>query len=245
MTTYSPTSLTTGTALSSSTLQDNFQDWRTASRQLNKDNFSGITTDKVTSPKISLISDTGIQVYYESGMIDCHNQFSSDLRASAVDGAWTAPAAWSYYDNTTQRNVKTSARPTNGTVDDGPILGSATTVFFSRPTYVIVTANYHIGPQYQDTPIPNPITNNPEVCFCFLQHTQPDGDLEEWPQLYTKHSPWITLDSYLRGHTIRLAGVVEAGWHSFAMIARDQNNNTSYSFVGASTFIVEAYSFQE
>lgn len=245
MSLYTPTSVSTAVALPSATLQANFEEWRTVSRQLDEDNFVDITTDKIASPKISLVSDNGIQVYYESGMIDCHSQFSSDLRASAVEGAWTAPASWSYYDNTTQRNVKTSSRPTNGTIDDGPILGSCSTVFFSRPTYVIVTANYHIGPQYQSNPIVDPIANNPEVCFCFLQHTKPDGDLEEWPDLYTKHSPWITLDSYLRGHTIRLAATVEAGWHSFAMIARDQNNKTAYSFVGASTFIVEAYSFQE
>jgi hypothetical protein len=178
-------------------------------------------------------------------MLDCHSQFSSDMRASAVEGAWTPPAGWSYYEPTTQRNVKASCRPNNGVIDDGPILGSCSTVFFSRPTYVIVTANYHSAPQYQEPPVPDPVTTNPEVCFCFMQHTRTDGVLETWPDLYTKHSPWITLDSYLRGHTIRLAGVVDAGWHTFTMIARDQNNNTAYSFIGASTFIVEAYSFQE
>ena len=85
------------------------------------------------------------------------------------------------------------------------------------------------------------LTNNPDKLLLLLQHKDETGTVGPFEVNINRQQPFVVLDSYLRNHTIRVAGVIEPGWHSFALLARDPDNDFAYSFVGAVQYSIEGW----
>ncbi len=229
-----------GDPLEVADIQAGFEDFRTACRELDDVSLSGITTEKIVVPRILQSTDTGYDAYYESGILIGRSQTSSDLRAPAIEGAWTPAGTWSYYDSNSTRNVPPASRPLNGVIDVGPLPGSSATIYIPRNAIVIVTAKFHLSPQSPES-INNQLTNNPKTMTLSLQHRDTDSTTGNWRTSFIYHQPWVSLDSYLRGHWFRTMDTVDDGWHSWNVLCRDASNFMAYSFVGASTFTIEVF----
>lgn len=238
---YTPTTIATGSALAAADLQGNIADFRSASLQITNAETSGITEDKIVSPRILKSTAEGYEAYFESGFFVSRRQPSAELRAPAYDGVWTPPAGWTYYDVNTVRNVSPASRPLNGVVTRGSIPNTGATIYVQNKSYVVVTINFDLAP-HPVADIADPTANNPDTLLCLIQHRDEAGSTAgNWGYNINRRQPWIVLDSYLRNHTLRVAAVVDPGWHSWSLLVRDPNNDFAYSFVGATTTTIEGY----
>ena len=237
---YNPIALVANTTLDASGLQTNLAGIRSALLLITTNIVSEIPTEKIVSPRIIKSTDTGYEAYYESGFMVTRNQSSSELRAPAFDGVWTPPAAWTFYNSTTQRPIPAANKPLNGVVNRGQVNNAAATIFVERKAYVVATINFNIAPM-PPADVADQLTNNPDKLLLLLQHKDETGTVGPFEVNINRQQPFVVLDSYLRNHTIRVAGVIEPGWHSFALLARDPDNDFAYSFVGAVQYSIEGW----
>lgn len=238
--TYSPRAFTTATPFSATDLQANLKGIRSALLLVTTDVLSDIPTEKIVSPRYVKSTDTGYEAYYESGFLVTRNQSSSELRAPAFDGIWTAPAGWTFFDSTTQRPIPAANKPLNGVASRGQINNAAATIYVERKAYVVATINFNIAPM-PPAAVVDQLANNPDVLILLLQHKDETGAVAPFEVSINRNQPFVVLDSYLRNHTLRIAGVIEPGWHSFALLSRDPDNEFAYSFIGALQFSVEGW----
>lgn len=238
--TYNPTTLTSGTALSATTIQANNKASRSALALITTDVVSDIATTSITSPRVIKSTATGYEAYYESGFVVTRNQPSADLRAPAFEGAWTAPAGWSFYDALTQRPVPSANSPLDGVANRGLINNAAATVFVERKAYVLVTINFNVAPMPPGS-ISDPLANDPDYAILLMQHVDETGAAAPFEVTISRNQPFVVLDNYLRNNTLRVGGVIEPGWHSFGLLQRDPTNDMAYAFVGATQFAIEGW----
>ena len=238
---YTPTTIATGSALPAADLQGNIADFRSAALTITHAEVSGITEDKIVSPRIVKSTAEGYEAYFESGFFVSRRQSAADLRAPAYDGVWTPPAGWTFYDVNTTRNVSPANRPLDGVVTRGSIPNTGATIYVQNQSYVIVTINFDIAPHPVGA-VADQLANNPDTLICLLQHRDETGSTAgSWGFNINRRQPWVVLDSYLRNHTLRVAAVVDPGWHSWSLLVRDPTNLFAYSFVGACTTTIEGY----
>ncbi len=238
--TYSPITFTTGTVLSATDLQNNLKAARSALLLITTDVLSNIPTTAISSPRVIKSTDTGYEAYYESGFLVTRNQAASELRAPAIDGLWTASGTWSFYDSTSQRAVPAANNPINGVANRGDINNAAATIYVERKAYVVATINFNSAPQ-PPAAVSSALLNDPDTTIFLLQHSNESGVVAPFEVSISRHQPYVVLDSYLRNNTLRIAGVIEPGWHSFALLQRDPDNSTAYSFIGALQFSIEGW----
>jgi len=239
--TYTPTSITGSVALPAATLQNNIANFRKETVSITTAAVSGITTDKIVSPRILQSTAEGYEAYFESGFFVSRKQPAADLRAPAYDGVWTAPAGWTFYDVNKTRNVSPASRPIDGVITRGGVPNTGATIYVQHRSYVIVSINFDLAPHPVDG-VPDQTANNPKTLTCLIQHRDETGSTSgNWGYNINRQQPWIVLDSYLRNHTLRVAAVVDPGWHSWNLLVRDLTNEFAYSFVGATTTTIEGY----
>ena len=240
---YTPTLVSSSVALSAATLEGNLADFRTEITTISRTALSGtIATDKICTPRILNSTAEGYEARFESGFIISRKQPSSDLRAPAFDGVWSPPAGWTWYDPNDQRNVDPANRSLNGVVSVGNINNSGASFYVERDAYVIVSMNFSVGPMPVGPSISDPTTNNPSTLLLTVQHRDENGNVGFFGSLnINRRQPFVVLDSYLRNHTLRVGAAVNAGWHSWALLARDPTNLFAYSYIGALTTTVEGF----
>jgi len=247
MPTYTPIVIPNSNVLTSTDLNDNFSDFREILNVegLETSNFSSlaVTTETIAPPRITQATGTGWAVYLESGYIETRSQGSAELRAPAINGAWTPPAGWEYYEPDTTRNINTANRPHNGVIDTGPVPGSSCSITLYRKAWVVITCQYHLAPMHIEA-IPEPADNDAVTVLLDIRYVTNGGTPDFWLDEYVFRQPWVTVDTYLHSNTIRLAHELDPGTYSFFLRLRDPDNDTSYTFVGASHWILEAYNYE-
>jgi len=251
---YTPIAIPNNGALLATDLSDNFSDYREIlNTGLEQSNFPNdvIDAERINSSRLIQATGTGWLVLYESGSIETRNTLAADLRAPASFGAWNPvlapnPGAYSFYDPATSRNINAASRPHNGVIDTGPVCNNSITMYVPRSAYVIITSMHNLGPMTQSgsAAVPNPVGAVPELLTVNLRHRDETGAISDWVANLDYHQPWLTVDRYMRNRTLRLAGVVNPGWHTFFLRAQDPSNTISYTFIGATSFTCEVYYYE-
>jgi len=244
---FTPIVIPSSGVLTAEDLNDNFSEFRTLlnTTGLNSSNFGDevITAEKIAPPRLTQATSTGWSVSYETGYIETRNQPSAELRAPAVADAFPVPAVYSFYDPSTMRSINTAVRAHNGVVDSGPVPGSSCSITLYRKAWVVITCQSHLGPMAIDT-VPDPLATDAVTTLLDIRYVTDGGTPDFWLDEYVFRQPWLSVDSYLRGRTIRLAHELDPGTYSFFLRLRDPDNDTSYTFVGASHWILEAYNYE-